>query len=204
MLKTFIFGIVLGIAAAAGALYAYPAVDQHRETSIVTVAPNGGNIEAFHVNVPMDRIMVGAQGRQQALPPGMAWPEDEKLSDVRVELFKVRNARDVVIGVASRTAVGSSGAIDWVLHLPARGSLYVSMAEAATEGAYRRGGIRAGSREFAPLSGFMTERWVADDSGEQGHGRIELATRYVGQAIPEELTDEELTDEELTDGEPTP
>ena len=136
MLKTFIFGIVLGIAAAAGALYAYPAVDQHREASIVTVAPNGGNIEAFHVNVPMDRIMVGAQGRQYPLPPGMEWPADEKFSDVRVELFKIRNARDVVVGVASRTAVSDNGLIDWVLHLPARGSLYVSMGEVATDGAY--------------------------------------------------------------------
>ena len=189
MLKTFIFGIVLGIAAAAGALYAYPAVDQHREASIVTVAPNGGNVEAFHVNVPMDRIMVGAQGLGNPLPPGMQWPEDEMLSDVRVELFKIRNAKDVVIGVASRAAVSNRDLVDWVLHLPARGSLYVSMAE--TTGAYRRGGIRAGSREFAPFSGSMTERWVADESGEPGHGRIELKTRYVGPQVVEEFPDEE-------------
>ncbi len=191
MLKTFIFGIVLGIAAAAGALYAYPAVDQHREASIVTVAPNGGNVEAFHVNVPMDRIMTGAQGRQQPLPPGMEWPVDDKLSDVRVELFKIRNARDVVIGVASRAAVNESGVIDWVLHLPARGSVYVSMDTGATEGGYRRGSIRAGSREFGPLSGFLTERWIADASGEPGHGRIELNARYVGQQPVEELPEEE-------------
>ena len=73
MLRIFIFGILLGIAAAAGALYAYPAVDQHREASIVTVAANGGNIESFHVNVPMDRIMVGAQDRKRPLPPGMQY-----------------------------------------------------------------------------------------------------------------------------------
>ena len=191
MLKTFIFGIVLGIAAAVGALYAYPAVDQHREASIVTVAPNGGNVEAFHVNVPMDRIMFGARDRQQPLPPGMEWPADEKLSDVRLELFKVRNARDVVIGVASRATVSDGGAIDWVVHLPARGSVYVSMDEIASEGGYRRGRIRAGSREFGPLSGSMTERWIADESGEPGHGRIELDTRYIGPQVIEELPEEE-------------
>lgn len=194
MLRTFIFGILLGIAAAAGALYAYPAVDQHREASIVAVAANGGNIESFHVNVPMDRIMVGAPGRKRLLPPDMEWPNDEILADVRVELFKVRNARDIVIGVASRTAAkdGESDVIDWILHLPARGSVYVTMQAQALEGGYRRGDIRAGSREFEPLNGFMTERWVADTSGDADapSGRIELRANYVGQYVPEE--EEEL------------
>jgi len=57
LLKTFLLGILLGLAAAAGALYAIPAVDQKREASIVTVAPNGGNAETFHINIPIDRIM---------------------------------------------------------------------------------------------------------------------------------------------------
>jgi len=190
LLKTFIFGTLLGIAAGAGALYAYPAVDQHREASIVTVAPNGGNIESFHVNVPMDRIMVGAPGRKQPLPPGLRWPADEKLGGVRVELFKVRNARDIVVGVASRTLAndGDNNVIDWVLHLPARGSLYVTMQPQALEGGLRRGGITAGSREFAPLNGFMTERWVADTSGEEDapSGRIELRANYVGEFVPQD------------------
>ena len=199
MLKTFIVGIILGIAAAATALYAYPAVDQHREASIVAVAPNGGNIEAFHVNVPMDRIMVGAEARAYPLPEGMEWPEDEMLSGVRVELFKFRNARDVVIGVASRTSanVGGNDIIDWVLHFPARGSLYVSMPTDAVEGGYRQGAIQAGSREFAPLNGFMTERWIADETSDKGHGRLELLARYVGQQVEEEpLLEDELPAEE--------
>ena len=62
MLKALIIGIVLGIAAAAGVLHTYPVVDQKRVTSLVSVAANGGNRESFHVNVPMDRIMVGAEG----------------------------------------------------------------------------------------------------------------------------------------------
>ncbi len=193
MLKTFIIGIILGIAAAAGALYAYPAVDQHREASIVAVAPNGGNVESFHVNIPMDRVMVGAPGRKQPLPPGMQWPTDEKLGGIRMELFKVRNTRDIVVGVASRTSASDADVIEWVLHLPARGSLYVSMQAEALEGGLRRGGITAGSREFAPLNGFMTERWVADASAEQGapSGRIELRANYIGEYVPEDPEDEE-------------
>lgn len=184
MLKTFIVGIVLGIAGAAAGLYFYPVVDQHREASIVSVAPNGGNVEAFHVNVPMDRVMVGAPGQKKPLPIGMEWPADEVLKDVRVELFKIRNARDTVVGVASRTAAkdGSDQVIDWVLHLPARGSAYVNMRPDALPGGYRQGDLRAGSREFSDFGGGMTERWVPNTSGEEDApaGRIELVTRFVG------------------------
>lgn len=184
MLKTFIVGILLGVAAAAGALYVYPAVDQHREASIVSVAPNGGNIESFHVNVPMDRILVGAPDLKQPLPAAMEWPANKMLRDIRVELFKIRNARDAVVGVAARTAAkdGSVDVIDWVLHLPARGSIFVSMRPEGLDGGFRIGELTAGSREFGLLNGSMTERWVPDTSGEEDapQGRIELLTTFVG------------------------
>jgi len=187
-LKTFLLGIVLGLAAAAGALYAIPAVDQEREASIVTVSPNGGNAEVFHINIPMDRIMVGAPGQDVAVPPGLDWPADEILAGVRAELFKIRNARDIVVGVAVRAAVesDSGNVIDWVLHLPARGSLFVNMELAPRDGGYRTGEIRSGSREFGQFSGFMTERWVINKSSEEDApaGRIELQASYVGQLEP--------------------
>ena len=188
MLKTFFIGIILGLAAAAGALYAVPAVDQAREASIVTVSPNGGNAEMFHINVPMDRIMVGAPGQDVTVPPGLAWPVEEVLADVRAELFKIRNARDTVVGVAVRTAAQNEGQdiIDWVLHLPARGSLFVNMNVAPREGGYRTGEIRSGSREFDLFSGVMTERWIVNSSGAEDApaGRIELQASYVGHLEP--------------------
>lgn len=188
MLKTFFIGVVLGLVAAAGALYAVPAVDQVREASVVLVAPNGGNFESFHANIPMDRVMVGAAGQEQPLPPGLDWPVDEALAGVRTEVFKIRNARDAVVGVAVRTAAQreDENVIDWVLHLPARGSMFVTMDALPQEGGHRLGEIRDGSREFAPLSGFVSERWVADTSGEEDAplGRIELTATYVGQLEP--------------------
>lgn len=187
LLKTFLVGIVLGLAAAAGALYAVPVVDQVRETSIVTVAPNGGNTEVFHVNIPMDRIVSGAPGRA-SVPPELQWPADEALAGIRTELFKIRNARDAVVGVAVRAAAEGDGdvVIDWVLHLPARGSMFVNMDVTPREGGFRIGEIRAGSQEFAPLSGFMTEHWVVNESADEDApaGRIELQATYVGQLEP--------------------
>jgi hypothetical protein len=188
LLKTFILGIVLGLAAAAGALYAIPVVDQTREASIVSVTPNGGNTEIFHVNIPMDRIVLGDPRQASAIPAGLEWPADEILADVRAELFKIRNARDSVVGVAVRAAATADdgGVIDWVLHLPARGSFFVNMDVTPRDGGFRIGEIVSGSREFAPLSGFMTERWVTNRSDDEDapSGRIELAASYVGQLAP--------------------
>ena len=188
VLKTFMIGTLLGIAAAAGGLYAFPAVDQHREMSIISVLPNGGNTESFHINVPMDRIMVGAPGQHEPVPPGLIWPTDELLADVRTELFKIRNSRDTVVGVAVRNAAKADtvNLIDWVLHLPARGSVFVNMSPDAMEGGYRIGKFRAGTREFATLTGTMTESWIVDTSGEEvaPDGRIELFLHFVSVKEP--------------------
>ncbi|MDH3417316.1 MAG: hypothetical protein OEM64_13485, partial [Gammaproteobacteria bacterium] len=127
----------------------------------------------------------GAAGQNPALPQGMIWPADDVLKDVRAELFKIRNARDTVVGVASRTVTrdGSGEVIDWVLHLPARGSMFVNMRPEALKGGFRRGELRAGSREFARLGGLMSERWVPNTSGDPDAptGRVELVTNYVSR-----------------------
>lgn len=188
LLKTFLFGILLGIVAAVGVLYTVPVVDQYREVSIVSVAPNGGNIESFHINIPVDRVMVGAPGETSGLPAGLKWPNDEALANVSAEFFKIRNARNAVIGVAARTVAKEDEAdfIDWIIHLPARGSLFVGMESQPLEGGQRVGQLRAGSEEFDNLTGSLTERWVSDTSGEEDApiGRIELLAMYVGESEP--------------------
>lgn len=186
MLKTFLFGIILGIALAAGALYMMPVVDQHREVSIVSVAPNGGNSESFHINIPGDRVLVGATGAS-SVPQGVMWPKDTIFEKVSTEVFKVRNEKDTVIGVAARTVGKEGGAdvvTDWVIHFPARGSLYVSMDSEVRKGGPRVGQLRAGSREFDELNGFVAESWVENTlSVEDGPaGRIELLATYVSTA----------------------
>jgi len=152
------------------------------------VHPNHGNTESFHVNVPMDRIMIGAKAQANPLPPGLDWPEDTGFDGVRAELFKLRNANEDVVGVASRIAASdevSGDMIEWVLHLPARGSIYVDLQPEPREGGYRVGALRAGTREFVSLVGQMTERWIADNSGleDAPAGRIELITAFVAQEI---------------------
>lgn len=190
MFKTFIAGILLGMGAAAAALYYIPFVDQYREDSLIAVHPNHGNTEAFHINVPMDRIMIGAPAQATPLPPGLDWPDDPMFAKSRSEVFKLRNSKDAVIGLASRMAAedeASGEMIEWVLHLPARGSVYVTMEPEAREGGYRVGLMRAGTREFETMDGQVTEQWIADATGfeDASAGRIQLITAFVGREAAE-------------------
>jgi hypothetical protein len=191
MFKTFIAGILLGVAGAAAALYFIPVVDQSREQSMIVVQPNQGNTETFHINIPSDRIMVGAPGQAEPLPVGLEWPDDMQFAATRAEVFKIRNGKEVVVGVASRIAASdevSGEIIEWVLHLPARGSAYVVMEPEPNESGYRVGNLVTGSREFAPLVGSATERWVESTSeyDEDMQGRIEIITAFVGQLEEDE------------------
>ncbi len=189
LLKTFIIGIFLGVAAGAAGLYFVPLVEQVRERSIVDVTPNGGNKEVFHANIPDDRIMIGAANQSPSVPVGLDWPGDELLANSRTELFKIRNAGDLVVGVASRIAARSEDGevIEWTLHLPARGSVYVLMRPKALEDNFRLGDLRSGTREFSGWMGGVSERWVADSTGSEDApaGRIELTTRFVAAAEDE-------------------
>jgi hypothetical protein len=189
LLKTFIIGIFLGAAACAAGLYFVPLVDQVRERSIIDVTPNGGNKEVFHANIPDDRIMIGAPNQSPTVPEGLNWPSDEFLANTRAELFKVRNADDIVVGVASRIAAASENGetVEWAVHLPARGSIYVLMQPKGLEDSFRLGELRAGTREFSGWMGGVSERWVADSSGSEyaPAGRIELTTHFVATAEDE-------------------
>jgi hypothetical protein len=184
VIKTFSLGILLGIVLAAGLIYLVPAVDQHREASIISVQANGGNTESFYVNLPEDRILLGGSS-DAVVPVDLDWPDDARLVNSQVEVFKIRNRDDVVVGVGSRIAgavTGSGRIVEWTLHLPARGSLYASMSPAADAAGPREGRMLAGTREFVNMQGVVRERFVETaPEVENRTARIELVTALVGQ-----------------------
>ena len=191
MFKTFTLGVILGISGAIALLYFVPAVDVARENSIISVLPNGGNLESFHINLPGDRIMAGVSGRDRSFPDGLAWPEFLDRAGVQAEVFKVRNTDHRVIGVASRIAGDNAGFVEWALHLPARGTMYVLMDGQSAENGQRLGTLRAGTREFLERRGRVLERFVPADDGD-GEGRLELNTSLVGPEIEEDPVSEAL------------
>jgi hypothetical protein len=202
MIKTLIFGFLVGLVGTVAAAYYVPVVDLYRESSVIAVSPNGGNTESFHITIPHDRIMVGAPMQAEPVPPGLRWPSDALFEGVRVELFKVRNAHDTVIGVASRMVADSEAiedSVEWTVHLPARGTFYVTMPAQPTDGGRRIGSLRSGTREFRPLQGNAAERWVPntdDPDADAPDGHIELMTSFVG-TFSDDMTEAAMQGETL-------
>ena len=191
LFKTFISGILLGLVGAGVLTYSVPAVDLHRERSLMTVQANGGNSETFRIDLPRDRILVGLVGTDNALPAGLEWPGDELFGNLQAEMFKIRDRNDVVIGVASRLANASEETgpfIEWVLHLPARGTVYLQMNLTASAEGHRSGRMIAGTRDFETLTGTVRERFITDIENEDVSAgeRIELITTFIGQLGDEE------------------
>lgn len=196
MFKLFSFGTLLGMIGTAALLHFVPVVDQHRERSIISVQPNGGNQEILHINLPVDRVMVGAPGNKNPVPATLRWPARPSLQGSQMEMFKLRDAEDRIIGVASRLAVGGARPyVEWTLHLPARGSAYLMLNAAPSESGGRKGRLRAGTREFQQLQGSVFERYEAAAERTDGiTGRLELAMALVGPDFafdPEDDEDEE-------------
>lgn len=183
LFKTFIFGIFLGVVGAGALVYFTPAVDLHRERSLIDVQANGGNLEVYRINLPRDRLLVGLSGSVGSIPAGLDWPGEELLGDMQAELFKVRNRENAVIGVASRLASSTEDTgpfIEWALHLPARGTIYAQMELSPSVDGYRNGKLRAGTRDFEELTGSVREQFVAGVAGdEESQGRIELHATLV-------------------------
>ena len=175
MFRVFIIGLVLGLAAAGTAAYFLPVTDLTRETSIVTVQPNGGTAEVFHILVPDDRMLAGTRDGVAMQPGTLRWPAELQQEGVELELFRLRNRDGLVVGVASRLEVANpqmGSVAEWLVHLPARGTLYFPMPQAADVDGVRQGELRTGTREFAGREGFLRERFVPEADG----GRLELAT----------------------------
>ena len=187
MIKTFFLGLILGIAGAASLVYFVQVVDLHRESSLISVRQNGGNSETFYINLPHDRIFAGKRtdDKSSVFPPGIRWPVEKELNGAASEIFKLRNSDDVVVGIAARVSNSreSSGAfIQWVLHLPARGSMFLRMQLTPSAEGIRDGLLIAGTREFEVLNGGVSEYFNSDVSNSEYEvsGRLELVTALVG------------------------
>jgi hypothetical protein len=185
LFRTFIFGLLLGLAGAGAYLQFVPVVDQYRVPSHVTVQTNGGNQETFSVRLPGDRIMAGQPGAVSPIPAGLEWPDAPALAGFEAELFKIRDRDGTVIGVASRMkrAAGSDdGFVQWAVHLPARGTMFAVLEPNPGAGRARSGTLDVGTGEFEFRRGSVREVFVRDDadSDPDSEGRIDLQVALIG------------------------
>ena len=187
LIKTFIIGTILGALGSAGLAWYVPVVDLHRERSMISVQPNGGNVEEFHISLPRDRIMVGLPNPDAAIPASLEWPGQQQVGDLQAEIFKVRDRNNTVVGVASRLASAGEPTgmfIEWALHLPARGTMYFKMEVTPSADGFRNGTFISGTREFGMLTGSVREQFIAevesDDEVQSSESLIRLETSLVG------------------------
>lgn len=183
MFKVFGLGVFLGLALAAAAAWFVPVADLHREASLISVLPNGGNTEIYRIHVPEDRMVAGTADTAALSPAALAWPAVLAADGIELELFKVRNRDDTVIGVASRLAVTGPATVpvvEWMVHLPARGSMYFPLGGSPDADGIRRGRMQGGTQEFARRSGEVRERYLT--AGGSG-GTIELQAVLVSEPI---------------------
>jgi len=190
LFKTFVFGLVLGALAAGGLLYSQPIVDLEREYSLGEPRNNGGVIESYYVDLSTDRVMTGIVGAETSVPAGLGWPDYDFLVGTQTEVFKLRNAADKVVGIASRMVGGGDHAfVEWVVHMPARGTIYALLPHDASGPGVRSGILRTGTREFSMLTGSVTERYIAKSETDDADaaGRLELVTSLVSPILLEDL-----------------
>lgn len=174
----------------------FPFPEPPRVYSEASALANGGREEAFLIRLPEDRLGPPRAATTRDFPQQSfsAVGKDKILA----ELFRIRDAKGRVIGIASRMNgivpdqnKDPEAATDWMLVLPGRGAL--AMSRAAVEVGGQRefqvdrmgfsfansGPLIAGSGDFADLSGFYEETTDVEkiDSRGQVHGLVRLTTR---------------------------
>lgn len=127
MKRLFVIGFVAGLLCVGLAAWYWPLPVPVRERSLITVLPDAGRQEKFVIHWPEDRIELPG-----GMAAGVAVLENTNGQRVSAEVFRLRDAADHVIGVASRMA-GTGGALadpgqsasNWLAVIPARGALFL-------------------------------------------------------------------------------
>lgn len=168
-------GVVLTVLAAA----VYPLPAHLRQRSIINVVPDGGREEVFAVYWPEDRVQLLPAAGGQALE-AMGAAAVLRGADGRpasVEVFRLRDAEDRVIGLASRSTTTLSATAqgsDWVLLVPSRGSLFLHQLNSRDVApASRVAGAPAGPAAESPAFWQGRRQWrITAGPAAGGAGRI--------------------------------
>jgi len=120
-------GVVLAVLVAA----VYPLPQHTRYRSLINVIPDGGREEVFSMRWPGDRVqpLQSGRGGPVGLMGAAAVLSAADGASASIEVFRLRDAADNVVGLASRSTTSRGGRAqgsDWVLLVPSRGSLFLS------------------------------------------------------------------------------
>lgn len=199
--RIFFAGFLSAFALVLVAARFYPLPAHIRYLSETIALPNGGRQETFTIELPSDRIALPKFARTAPYPQQGFSPDGQER--VTAEMYRLRNSKGTVIGIASKmigrvpgAASRSAWVSDWILLLPSRGALLLNQINAqrisqpiattpnevrvtAGPGTEGTGIVIRGTDEFAGLSGTYSETLRVEDidAGGVTHGHIELVTR---------------------------
>jgi hypothetical protein len=137
--RTFWFAFAGGVIVAVLAAGLPGLPEQYRFRSLIDVQTNGGRSETFVIRWPQDRLdlsgeLVVGDRVTRAVAQGMMVLDDAAGRRLSAELFRLRDREGNVIGLAGRMSNAAPGApassSDWLLVIPARGSLALTQADA--------------------------------------------------------------------------
>lgn len=160
---SFFIGIIAGIGTTLWLAFSAPFVAQDRVRSETRVRTNGGRLESFSVRLADDVVatLPGSLNVDTPVAPAEArWLAELAPFAGVANVYRLRNESGTVIGLASRVrGVVTEDDVEWVLHVPARGTL---MLRGVSVDIADLGEISGGMREFAALAG----NWEAQLDGE--------------------------------------
>ena len=188
MRNAFITGLIAGIAGMLAAAYVAPFLSQDRIRGETRVQTNGGRLEVFEVRTAADALLQapGLQGDLEILPNDTAWYPELAPFIGDASVYRLRNESGRVIGVASRVrAMRGSDDVEWILHIPARGTL--ALTGVSVDNA-EVGELRVGTEEFVELSG----DWQAElDANGTWRISTSVRARTPGDEKPDEAAEAE-------------
>ena len=158
-----ILGFLAGLASVAGLAFTAPFLAQERVHAETRVQNNGGRFERFEIRLPDDRLNVlpAADSAVELWPSSTNWYADLAPFNQSASVFRVRNENGEVIGTGVRVrGVNRDSDVEWVLHVPARGTLVLQGESAEVA---ELGDIALGTGEFSELGGTWEARLDADD-----------------------------------------
>ncbi|MEO0575885.1 MAG: hypothetical protein AAF004_10510 [Pseudomonadota bacterium] len=164
MRSTFFLGIIAGVVATLALAWFAPFLNQERVRSITDVQNNGGRVERFEIRLP-DDLLSSVPGIDRpdgvVVPASAEWYPELAPFYVHADVYRLRNEQGVVVGIASRVrGVQTRDDVEWVLDLPARGTLAMNGLSADIA---EVGTIVSGTREFTELGGSWEARLDEDN-----------------------------------------
>ena len=155
MRAVIIIGFLAGIGSVAALAYTTPFLEQERVHAETRVVPNGGRLEKFEIRGESDLLSStpGVLGEMPLFPNSAAWYPERAPFVGDTQIYRLRNENAVVVGTAILREEAES--VEWILHLPARGTLVLKGEGTALAGA---GQIQRGLREFSNLNGVWDAR----------------------------------------------